>query len=293
MSPDRVGGTVSWRELLADAERSLAQAGLDAPAVDARRIVEAASGHEGAALALHLDDPATQRAVAHLDAMLARRRTGEPLQHVLGRWAFRTLDLLVDARALIPRPETEVVAGLALAAITDRVAPTVADLGTGTGAIALAIVAEHPSAEVWATDRSADALDVARANLAGLGRPASRVRIAEGHWYGALPTELQGRLDLVVSNPPYVGADEPLPDEVRRWEPAQALVPGPTGLEDLALLVRESTRWLRSGATLVLEHGADQGPAVRALAADAGLVEIRTERDLAGRDRALVAVQPR
>ncbi|OWY62960.1 protein-(glutamine-N5) methyltransferase, release factor-specific, partial [cyanobacterium TDX16] len=251
-----------------------------------------ASGHEGPELALHLGDPATERGVAHLDAMLARRRTGEPLQHVVGRWGFRTLDLLVDARALIPRPETEVVAGLALGAIAGKVRPTAVDLGTGTGAIALALAAEHPSVEVWATDRSVDALDVARANLAGLGRPAARVRMAEGHWYGALPAELQGEVELVVSNPPYVAADDEMPDEVRLWEPEVALVPGPTGLEDLEVVVGESTVWLRPGGTLVVEHGDAQGEAVRRLAEAAGLVEVRTEQDLAGRDRALVAVRP-
>jgi release factor glutamine methyltransferase len=283
---------VSWRELLAGVERSLEQAGLSSPAADARWIVERASGYEGPELALHLGDPATERGVAHLDAMVARRRTGEPLQHVVGRWGFRTLDLLVDARALIPRPETEVVAGLALGAIADVVKPTAVDLGTGTGAIALSLAAEHPSVEVWATDRSVDALDVARANLAGLGRPAARVRMAEGHWYGALPAEMQGEVDLVVSNPPYVAAGDELPDEVRLWEPEVALVPGPSGLEDLELVVVESIVWLRPGGTLVVEHSDVQGEAVRGLAEGAGLVQVRTAPDLAGRDRALVARRP-
>lgn len=283
---------MSWRELLAGVERSLEQAGLSSPAADARWIVERASGYEGPELALHLGDPATERGVAHLDAMVARRRTGEPLQHVVGRWGFRTLDLLVDARALIPRPETEVVAGLALGAIADVVKPTAVDLGTGTGAIALSLAAEHPSVEVWATDRSVDALDVARANLAGLGRPAARVRMAEGHWYGALPAEMQGEVDLVVSNPPYVAAGDELPDEVRLWEPEVALVPGPSGLEDLELVVVESIVWLRPGGTLVVEHSDVQGEAVRGLAEGAGLVQVRTAPDLAGRDRALVARRP-
>lgn len=296
MSPDGgvegEDGTVSWRELLVGAEQALGAAGVASPGADARWIVERASGYEGPELTLALDEPATQRAVAHLDAMLARRRAGEPLQHVVGRWGFRTLDLLVDRRALIPRPETEVVAGVGIEAIAGLEAPLVADLGTGTGAIALAVVAEHPTAEVWATDRSTEALDLARANLAGLGRPAARVRVAEGVWFEALPVDLRGRLDLVVSNPPYVAETDALPDEVRRWEPAGALVPGPTGLEDLELLVAEVQVWLRPGGAVVLEHGAAQGEAVRRLAESAGLHEVRTVRDLAGRDRALAAVRP-
>jgi len=294
MSPERgESGTVAWRELLGGAEQVLAAAGIESPQADARWIVERASGLEGPELTLALDEPATERGVAHLDALLARRRTGEPLQHVVGRWGFRTLDLLVDGRALIPRPETEVVAGLGLDAIAGLDAPVAADLGTGTGAIALALVAEHATVQVWATDRSVDALDVARANLAGLGHPAARVRLAEGHWFAALPDELHGRLDLVISNPPYVAETDALPDEVRLWEPHVALVPGPSGLEDVQAIVAEVGSWLRPGGTVVVEHGATQAEAVRDLAEAAGLVDVRTESDLAGRDRALVAVRPR
>src|SRR5438105_5970876 len=143
--------------------------------------------------------------------MVARRAAGEPLQYVLGRWAFRTLDLMVDRRVLIPRPETEQVVEVALAEARRLHARIAADLGTGSGAIALSLAAELPGVDVWATDVSADALAVARANLAGIGTfAAARVRIQEGDWFGALPPELRGRLDIVVSNPPYIGDDESL-----------------------------------------------------------------------------------
>src|SRR5690606_38267662 len=147
---------------------------------------------------------ATVRGAIHLDAMLARRERGEPLQYVMGRWGFRSLDLLVDDRVLIPRPETEVLAGLALDEVRRLGAPIAVDLGTGSGAIALSLAAEQPGLEVWGTDASEDALAVARANLAGLGRAATRVRLVAGDWFAALPAELAGRIGVVVSNPPYV-----------------------------------------------------------------------------------------
>jgi release factor glutamine methyltransferase len=232
--------------------------------------------------------------------MVSRRLAGEPIQYVLGHWAFRTLDLLVDRRVLIPRPETEQVVEAALAEL-DRVLlgrpaghrPVVADVGTGTGAIALSLAVERPAvAEVWATDRSADAAAVARANLAGLGRDGTRVRVAEGSWFAALPDDLRGALDLIVSNPPYVAEDERLDASVADWEPVAALVAGPTGLEAYRVLVAGAAEWLAPGGALVVEIGATQGPAVSALATEAGLVDVRIEPDLAGLDRTVVARRP-
>ncbi len=169
----------------------------------ARWLCEEAGSFDGDELLTALDEPATQRMVAHLDAMVARYRSGEPLQYALGRWAFRRLDVMVDRRVLIPRPETEVLVEVALAAL-DRRAATLVDLGTGSGAIGLALASELPltGTTVWLTDVSTDALDVARANLAGIGRAAANVRVAEGEWFDALPEDLRGTLDLVVSNPP-------------------------------------------------------------------------------------------
>ncbi len=135
----------------------------------------------------------------------------------------------------IPRPETEVVVEHALRVVDDLSATTVVDLGTGSGVIAMSLAAERPRLSVWATDVSPDALAVARANLAGLGRAASRVRVAEGEWFAALPAELKGAVDVVVGNPPYVAEDDRLPAEVSDWEPRDALIAGPTGLEAIEL----------------------------------------------------------
>lgn len=264
-------------------------------AQEARWLCQRAAGRDTTEWALGLDDRVTQRAMAHLDAMLARRATGEPLQYVLGGWGFRTLDLFVDRRVLIPRPETEQVVEVALALVRRRPRPWLAaDLGTGSGAIALALAAELPigSVEVWATDVSPDALAVARANLAGLGRPAAAVRIAEGSWFEALPADLEGRFDLLVSNPPYVAAHEVLPEEVAAWEPRDALVSGPTGFEAVEVLVGGATRWLAPGGWLVVEIGATQGPGARARAESADLADVDVLADAAGRDRVLVARRP-
>ncbi len=287
-------GTISWRQLLGEAGHRLGGPGSPSlsPAVDARRIVEEASGWEGSELQRRLDAPATERGVARFDHMLGRRLAGEPLQYVLGRWGFRTLDLAVDSRALIPRPETERVVEEALRELdrSGKRTARVVDLGTGSGAIALSVAAEREGVEVWATDVSTDALALARANLAGLaGRSATRVRLAEGDWFAALPPALAGTVDLVVANPPYVAAGEPLPAEVADWEPTRALVAGPTGLEAIAVIVTESPRWLAAGGAVVVEIGDTQAAAAAGLARAAGLSAVEVRPDLARRPRILVA----
>ena len=294
-SPPDVTSTVSWRELQGEATARLAAAGVDRPAVDARWIAQEASGLEGAEALLGWDEPATVRGVAAFDAMVARRVGGEPLQYVLGRWGFRTLDLLVDRRVLIPRPETEHVVGLALAELdllASRRAGSpllVVDLGTGSGAIGLSIAAERSGTSVWATDISADALAVASANIAGLGLAGTRVRLAEGSWFAALPPELVGSVDLIVSNPPYVAPGDPLPREVADWEPAGALISGPTGLEALGIVVDHAPHWLRRPGVVVVELAPDQAEAVADAARSVGFTDVRVELDLTGRPRAVVA----
>ena len=216
-----------WRDLLALAEERLGDRN------EARRIVERASGFEGSEFFLGLDEESTERTEPFFHQMVERRAAGEPLQYVVGRWGFRRLDLFLDRRVLIPRPETEMVVQVALAELAALAPPssrpTVVDLGTGSGAIALSIALEAPQAHVWATDVSSDALDVARANLAGLGTlAASRVRLGLGSWFDPLPPLLKGHVQLVVSNPPYIADDEELPPEVADWEPRQALRAGPT-----------------------------------------------------------------
>jgi release factor glutamine methyltransferase len=287
---DRDDGTVSWRALWAETAAAIGDR------TRARWLCEVASGSDGDEFIAELEEQATQRMVAHLDAMIGRFQAGEPLQYVLGRWQFRTLDLMIDRRVLIPRPETEWVCERAIAIARSMPAPVrLVDLGTGSGAIGLSLAAELPigSAEVWLTDASADSLDVARANLAGIGRPAASVRIAEGSWFEALPPELRGSFDLVVSNPPYVADHDPDVDpEVLKWEPANALLAGDDGLKDIRVIVDDAVAWLRVGGALVLEIGAGQGPAVTELLDDAEFRHVAIEKDLAGRDRIAIGFSP-
>ena len=242
-----------------------------------------------------LGDEPTDAQAERFRALVARRLAGEPLQYVLGSWAFRQLDLLVDRRVLIPRPETEWVVEQALGllpAAADRPA-VVVDLGTGSGAIALAIAHERwPHVRVVATDASADALAVARANLAGLGRRGTGVTFHDGSWWAAVPGDLRATVDLVVSNPPYVSPGDALPAEVADWEPAGALVPGPTGLEAIEAITAEVAGWLRPGGWFVCEIGETQGPAAARLAAAGGLVAVEVRPDLTGRDRMVIGQRP-
>lgn len=277
----RPDGTVSWRALLAETVSLL-----DDPQ-HARWICETATSTSPDEFRELLDEPAGERAVAHLDAMVARARTGEPIQYVLGAWAFRHLDLAVDARALIPRPETELVAEVAIG-LASAFGPTrsVLDLGTGSGAIGLALADELPvdGTAIWLTDVSEDALAVARANLAGIGRAAANVRITHGSWFDALP---EGeRFDVIVSNPPYVAAGSAEAERiVTDWEPHDALFAGEDGLDDLRRIIAEAPDRLRPGGWLVVEHGHDQGAAVADLFRAAGFTDVETRTDLAGLDR--------
>lgn len=342
MSGD-VGCVVLWRELLAEAAERLAAAGMESAAVEARRIVVAAAGCDDAAWHRELDRPATRRGVAAFDRMLRRRAAGEPLQYVLGSWGFRGLDLFVDPRVLIPRPETEITAGCALAELQRRAdepgtgpgaprqsggptgvplrsstrggessrpglpappprcgpserAPTLlaADLGCGSGAIGLSLAAERVDVAVICTDISAEALAVASANLAGLGRPAARVRLAEGSWYEALPPEERGRFDVIVSNPPYIaGGSDSLPPEIADHEPRVALYSGRTGLEATEVILAGAPDWLAPGGAVVLELSDGTSGRVQDLAQSSGLADIALHRDLAGSERVLVARRPR
>ena len=289
-------GTVSWGDLLAEARcRLAASTAVDTPDVDARRIVEAASGASPAEFESVLGRPPTTLTAARFGSMLARRCEGEPLQYVLGSWGFRTLDLMVDRRVLIPRPETEVVAGWAVDE-TARLAAgagrgrevVVVDLGTGSGAIALSVAVECPQARVFATDVSSDALAVARANLAGVGRAAIRVSLHEGDWYEALPGALRGSVDVVVSNPPYIGTSEELPPVVADWEPPVALWSGPAGHEAVEQVIGGASQWLKPGGSLVMEAASHRAHATAHMAEEAGFTGLRVEQDLAGLDRVVI-----
>lgn len=219
--------------------------------------------------------------------LLVRWESGEPLQYVLGKWGFLGLDLAVDRRALIPRPETEILVEVALAACPEP--GRVLDLGTGSGAIALSVASAYRDAEVWAVDASPDALALARENDA-----AGKVQLVEGDWYSALPDDLAGSFDLIISNPPYVTEGEfaELEPAVRDWEPRAALVSGPSGLECLEQVIEGAPPWLSAGGVLALECAPHQIDAVIALCRSAGLVEAAAHEDLAARGRIVTAHRP-
>ncbi|MBD8872280.1 peptide chain release factor N(5)-glutamine methyltransferase [Rhodanobacter sp. DHB23] len=223
-------------------------------------------------------DPDVQTA---FDALVERRAAGEPVAYLTGRRGFWTLDLEVTPATLIPRPETETLVELALQRLPGDAAARVADLGTGSGAVALAIASERPHAQVVATDASAAALAVAQRNARRLG--IANVRFVEGDWLAPLAGE---RFALVVSNPPYIEAADPhLAQGDLRFEPASALASGLDGLDDIRRIVAAARAHLEPGGWLLFEHGWNQGDAARALLDAAGYAEVFTARDLEARDR--------
>jgi release factor glutamine methyltransferase len=205
--------------------------------------------------------------VNSLESMVRRRLAGEPLQYVMRRWAFRHLDVLVDERVLIPRPETEMLVDIALELGRGAEDLQIVDLGTGSGVIGLSLASElFPRvSEVWLVDASAAALEVARANAAGVGRAGAVVRVAEGDWFGALPGALRGQVDVVVANPPYIAeGDEEVSASVVEWEPHVALYSGADGLDAIRRIVADAPEWVCAGGWLVMEIGYKQGDAVAA-----------------------------
>lgn len=255
----------------------------------ARWMAETASGCDGDEFRGLRDELVPERAGKQIESMMRRFLAGEPLQYVLGRWGFRRLDLMVDPRVLIPRPETELIVDHVLSHLgPDPDGAVIVDLGTGSGAIGLSILCElKPGAvTVWMTDASEDALDVARANAAGAGRAAGGARFAHGDWFGALDDSLRGTVNVVVSNPPYIAAgDHELEQSVRDWEPMTALIAGDDGLDDLRTIVNGASGWLRPGGMLIVEMGHSQGATMKELLHGAGFVRVCVLQDLAGRDR--------
>jgi len=281
---------VTWREMLAQTVESVGNA------QEARWLCEHAAGVDGAEFLAAQDEHVTVSMANSLHDMVRRRLLGEPLQYVMKRWAFRHLDVFVDQRVLIPRPETETVVDIALSLATQRLQESspicVVDLGTGSGVIGLSMAYElpHESAQVWLTDASSDALDVARANIVGVGRKGECVRVAEGNWWNALPTELRGHVDVAVCNPPYIAEhDNEVADDVRKWEPHSALFAPNNGMADIEVVARDASEWLSVGGWLVLEIGYQQGDAVRKVLSEANLADIEIRKDLAGRDRIALA----
>lgn len=248
---------------------------------DAALLLAHALGKSRSWLFAHADDALGEAEAARFNVLLARRAAGEPVAYLTGWRGFWTLDLAVTPATLVPRPETELLVDLALARLPVDAPARVADLGTGSGAIALAIASERPRAQVLATDASSEALDVARGNAArnGIGNVAFRL----GSWLQPLGEDT---FDLIASNPPYIAEGDPhLARGDLRFEPAMALSCGADGLDAIRVIVRDAPACLRRGGWLLLEHGWDQGDAVRALLAAAGFADVATERDLEQRDR--------
>ena len=249
--------------------------------VDAEALLVHVLGKSRSWLIAHADDVLDHDVAAAYDALLDRRQAGEPVAYITGLRGFWSLELDVTPATLIPRPETELLVELALARLPFDGEVQVADLGTGSGAVALAIACELPRARVVATDASEDALDVARRNAGRLG--IANVTFAHGDWL--LPLGAQ-RFDVIASNPPYIEADDPhLAQGDLRFEPASALASGADGLDDIRRIVRDARAHLKIDGWLLFEHGWNQGDAARALLHDAGSTEVFTEQDLEQRDR--------
>lgn len=270
------------RQALERTAERLDTAGCETPRVDAELLVAHVLGTTRSGVVADGDRPLTEAEAASLVALVERRSVREPLAYVLGEWGFRRLTLEVDRRVLVPRPETEIVVERCLARIGGLVAPRVLDVGTGSGAIALAIADEHPDARVTGIDISADALAVARANAL---RTGLAVQFLQGDLFAGLP---EGPWSLVVSNPPYVRADDAdgLQPEVRDWEPAVALVAeGAT-----EAVARGAGAVLEPGGALVLEVADGDAARVAALLRRLGYEDVNVTHDLTGRERVVDGV---
>ncbi len=266
----------SIRDALDSAVIALTAAGCDTPRLDAELLLAAAMGVDRAVIVSDPGRGVEPDAARRFMDFAARRREREPVAYILGTKGFRSIELAVDPRVLIPRPETE---HLVEAVLDLPPGARICDVGTGSGAIALALKAERPDLDVVATDTSADALDVARANAAALGLDVA-------FFAGDLLADVPGRLDAVVSNPPYVEDGAQLAPEIVRFEPALALRAGPDGLDVIRRLLPAAGA--TSASLVALEIGAGQARAVEALVLEAGFESVSVVRDLAGIERVVV-----
>jgi release factor glutamine methyltransferase len=260
----------------------------DEARLEAQLLLQTAAKVSRAWLIAHENDTLAANIHAEFQALLTRRLQGEPIAHILGHREFYGLDLTVTADTLIPRPDTETLVEAALAKIPDNSNHAVLDLGTGTGAIALAIAKNRPQASVIAVDASMAALAVANKNAQNLA--VSNVRFITSNWFESLADE---RFDVIVSNPPYIAQDDiHLSQGDLRFEPISALASGADGLDDIRHIVGNCLIYLKPQGWLMLEHGYDQAEAVADLMADTGLVGITTIKDLGGNDRVTIAKNP-
>ena len=272
--------------------RALAAAAARIGGEDARADAELLLAHlvsrPRAWLYAHGDEVLPPDVAGRYDAMLQRRAQGEPVAYLVGRREFWSLDLEVTADTLVPRPETELLVELALERLPAGGAARVVDLGTGSGAIALAIASERPQATVTAVDASAPALLVAQRNAARLG--LSRVRFLRSDWFSAVRDE---RFDLVLANPPYLADDDPhLREGSLPFEPAAALASGRDGLDALRTICADAPGRLQAGGWLLFEHGLAQGEAARGLLRENSFDQVQTWRDLEGRERVSGGMRP-
>ena len=266
----------------------LLQARAQIDAVDADYLLLHVLNQPRSWLFAHASDAVSPTDAARFDALVQRRVCGEPVAYLTGSRGFWTLDLAVTPATLIPRPETELLVEQALARMPADTAVRVADLGTGSGAVALALAKERPLAQLVATDASCDALDVARGNAQR--NALVNVEFRHGDW---LTPVLGERFDVIVSNPPYIADHDPHLDQGDlRFEPALALSCGVDGLDAIRMIAIAAPAHLRAGGWLLLEHGLDQGPAVRTLLRDAGFYGVKTVRDLEARDRVTLGQRP-
>ena len=243
--------------------------------------------HERAWLLAHGTDELPAPALQHFQSLCEQRRDAMPLAYLLGRTEFYGLPLSITPQVLDPRDDTETLVDWALSLMPVQAALEVVDLGTGSGAIALALQHERPAAQIWAVDQSPEALAVAQRNAASL--QLTSVRWLEGHWLSSMPADQ--RFDLIVSNPPYIAAHDPhLPG--LRHEPRQALVSGEDGLDDIRTLIHQAPGHLKLGGWLLLEHGHDQSQAVQALLRQAGFDQVQSRPDLAGISRCTGGLWP-
>ena len=276
------------------ATRTLAAAGIEDAEIDADLLIGHVLGQSRGQVqaAAIMGSNLTDTDAAAIVALVTRRATREPLQHITGRAPFRGLELNVGPGVFVPRPETEGVAQLAIDALrsTADPEPIGVDLGTGSGAIALALATEVPHARVFAGENSTDAFPWTSRNFAEVGAENSRLVFADlAEAFG----ELDGTVSVVVSNPPYIPADAiPRDPEVRLFDPAHALYGGPDGLDVVRLVSQTGLRLLRPGGVLIIEHGELQGADIRALLDADGWRATATHRDLTQRDRTTTALRP-
>jgi len=277
----------SVRQALTAARARLAGLADSDPDLDARVLLCHVLGRPATWLYAWPDATLDASQQAAYDALIGRRAGGAPVAHLTGRREFWGLDLQVTPGTLIPRPDTELLVETALALGGGRRDLRVLDLGTGSGAIALALAHERPGWRITATDASSDALAVAGANARA---HHLAVRLLSGHWFDVLPAG--ERFDLILSNPPYVCDTDPhLARGDLVHEPRSALTAGSDGLDDLRHIVATAPAWLLPGGWLAVEHGAEQGEAVRRLCIAAGLDHVETRRDLGGRERVTLGQQ--